>query len=262
MTLPKITPRQQDILKLIYKHRFLDRAQIQALLQNKDAKNIKEWLTDLREKEYLNWIYSTDYHGRTKPAIYFIGLNGIKYLKTQDDCTPELVRRLYREKSRSDSFRASCLLLGDCAVGLNAPRSDGATYDYATLSDFAKPASPLHVLAGNNCQLFFTKYTAEGELIARFMLQVIDSTLPLYRARKRIRDCISFYTSGDWESATGTAFPAALFVCPSLDVLISLKRYTRYLLKQADGPEGLHIRFTTMEKLQEQGVTAGIWEEA
>ena len=34
MTLPKITPRQQDILKYIYRHRFLNRVQIQAFKLN------------------------------------------------------------------------------------------------------------------------------------------------------------------------------------------------------------------------------------
>src|SRR5476651_1592110 len=113
MTLPKITPKQRDILKLLYQHRFLNRIQIQALMGHKDRKTINMWLADLREKQYVEWIYSTDYGEINKPAIYFTGINGVRYLKTRKDCSQELVRRFYREKSRSTPFITSCLLLGD-----------------------------------------------------------------------------------------------------------------------------------------------------
>jgi hypothetical protein len=270
MTLPKITPRQQDILKYIYRHRFLNRVQIQALLGNKDYKNVNEWLADLREKQYLDWIYSTDYTERRKPAVYFIGINGIRYLKTQSDCVPELVRRLYRDKSRSSSFITSCLLLGDCAVTLQTSRPDGVTYDFATQSDFAKPGSKYHVLADNNCQLLFIKHkpvdqaaeTGEDEAISRSMLQIVEENLPDYRAKKRIRDCILFYNSGDWERATEVPFPDALFLCHTLPQLITLKRYAGYLLNEADRPDGLHIKFSTLDKVKELGVTGRVWERA
>lgn len=67
MNLPKITMRQKEILDLLYKHRFLNRIQIQALLGHKDYKNVNLWLKDLREKQYVEWIYSTHFAEKTKP---------------------------------------------------------------------------------------------------------------------------------------------------------------------------------------------------
>jgi hypothetical protein len=53
MTIPYITPKQQEIPKLIYKFRFLNRIQIQTLLNHKYHKRIIDWLNDLVGKEYL-----------------------------------------------------------------------------------------------------------------------------------------------------------------------------------------------------------------
>jgi len=76
MKLPTITSRQQAILRLLYQYRFLSRIQIQALMNHKDYKTINVWLKDLREKEYVTWIYSTDFIEKTKPAIAIPNQNG------------------------------------------------------------------------------------------------------------------------------------------------------------------------------------------
>ena len=84
MNLPKITTKQSDILKLLYTYRYLDRKQIQLAMNHTDKRRILAWLKDLREKHYVEWIYSTDFAEKTKPAIYYLGLNGVRYLKTQE----------------------------------------------------------------------------------------------------------------------------------------------------------------------------------
>lgn len=59
--LPHISPKQKEILKLIYKFRFLDRIQIQILMKHKDYKRINVWLKDLAKKvtsiEYMREKY-------------------------------------------------------------------------------------------------------------------------------------------------------------------------------------------------------------
>ena len=72
MKLSSITNKQQEILKLLYKYRFLNRIQIQQLMNHKDKKRVIVWLRDLRKKQYIEWIYSTDFVEKTKPAIYYI----------------------------------------------------------------------------------------------------------------------------------------------------------------------------------------------
>jgi hypothetical protein len=77
MNLPKITKKQQEILRLLYTYRYLNRIQIQALLHHKNRRRINEWLSDLQDKHYVEWIYSTDFEQKTKPAMYYLGSNAI-----------------------------------------------------------------------------------------------------------------------------------------------------------------------------------------
>ena len=82
MTIPYITLKQQEIPKLIYKFRFLNRLQIQTLLNHNYHKRIIDWLNDLVEKEYLEKVPKDNtLEQRSKPTIYRIGINGIRFLK-------------------------------------------------------------------------------------------------------------------------------------------------------------------------------------
>src|ERR1035437_1963136 len=103
MTIPYITPKQQEIPKLIYKFRFLNRLQIQTLLNYKDKRRINSWLKDLSEKEYLEKVPKDNtLEQRSKPTIYRSGINGIRFLGIQDDCFEEIIKNLYKDKNRSD----------------------------------------------------------------------------------------------------------------------------------------------------------------
>ncbi|MGB4966625.1 MAG: hypothetical protein WBO35_00285, partial [Candidatus Saccharimonadales bacterium] len=128
MKLPSITTKQQEILQLLYNYRYLDRMQIQQALNHKDKRRILAWLKDLREKQYIEWIYSTDFIEKTKPAIYYLSLNGIKYLKTlqreddDGDTLPlyplEELRKRYKDNERSRTFIDRSLLVADCVLTL------------------------------------------------------------------------------------------------------------------------------------------------
>lgn len=130
--LPKLTKKQQEILKLLYRFRFLNRIQIQAFLGHKDPKTINLWLRDLRAKGYVEWIYSTHFAEKTKPAVYYLGLNGVRYLRTltrtshdEDGETvaspaypPEELRKRYKEPARSQTYIDRCVLIANCCITL------------------------------------------------------------------------------------------------------------------------------------------------
>ena len=107
-------------------------------MKHKDYKTINLWLKDLREKEYATWIYSTHFAEKTKPAIYYLGLNSVCYLrsltrKSKDDdgkvlvvpsYPPEELRKRYKEPTRSQTYIDRCILIADCAIALE--RENGA----------------------------------------------------------------------------------------------------------------------------------------
>ena len=81
MKLPPITPKQQALIRLIYRHRFLERKQLQVFLGHKDKRRISAWLKELRERQFIDWIYDPENpNEKSTSAIYFLGINGIRLL--------------------------------------------------------------------------------------------------------------------------------------------------------------------------------------
>ena len=289
MKLSSITNKQQEILKLLYRYRFLNRIQIQQLMNHKDKKRIIAWLRDLRDKNYVEWIYSTDFVEKTKPAIYYLGLNGIRYLKTlvRDDGSGDVypleeLRKRYKEKDRSRSFIDRSLLVADGCLTLgrvNRTNKDGCEagtsihYTCITEADYLDPDHDYHFLAEHeslrpNLCIVKTERKSNRKVTTNYLLEIFDSTLPNYRLRYRLKSYIKYVLEGDWEAETrGNNPPVILLTYPRLADLINAKRRTRKLLLDEyhdaeDIPKNIHIRFTTTEQLQQQGVAALIWEEA
>ncbi len=278
MKLPTITKKQQEILKLLYKHRFLNRIQIQALMNHKDYKTINMWLKDLREKHYAEWIYSTDFVGKTKPAIYYLGLNGIRLLKALDVYAIEELRKRYREPSRSQAFIDRCLLIADCCITLEQARDEGGKietwYFYETEADYFQD-SYYHFLADSELvhpHLCFSKEQYEGggdsETVASYLLEIFDPTFPRYCIKKRLSNYAEYLDeeATEWTSnTTDEKLPHILLVCSRTGDLIYAKRRTRGLIADiwdSDDKDRPHIQFTTAEKLKEHGVLGKIWEKA
>jgi|SRR3989344_682649 len=296
MKLPKITNKQEEILELLYRYRFLDRIQIQTLMNHKDRKTINMWLRDLRAKQYVQWIYSpNDFAAKTKPAIYYIALNGIRHLKTLewDDDTLiypiEELRKRYRESSRSQTFIDRCQLIADCCINLeqhnknskNSSRDSSArgttkSYTYVTEADYIDPENDYNFLSESelvNPQLCFVrqerkkndKKTVESDdpVITNYLLEIFDATLPRYRLKKRLKDYVEYLDNREWEGDDPE--PIILLACARLTDLIYAKRGTRRLIAEIwehDDEDRPHIRFSTIDKLKELGVRGKIWEEA
>ena len=280
MKLPKITNKQEEILELLYRYRFLDRIQIQTLMRHKDRKTINLWLRDLRAKQYVEWIYSTDFAEKTKPAIYYLGLNGVRFLKTLDTHPLEQVRKRYRESSRSQTYIDRCMLIADCCINLEHARDIRkgveSWFYFETEADYLGD-SYYHFLSDSELihpQLCFSKEqnggTNEPETIESYLLEIFDATLPRYRIKKRLANYVQYLDeeAEEWKSETDTEkLPIILLVCPCLSDVIYAKRRTRGLIADIweyddEGRKDIHIRFTTADKLKEYGVTGEIWEEA
>lgn len=113
---------------------------------HKDPKTINLWLRDLRAKGYVEWIYSTHFAEKTKPAIYYLELNGIRQLRTltisypaTDDSGMEIeetepaypleeLRKRYKEPTRSQTFIDHCLLIADCCIALEKENKESTSH--------------------------------------------------------------------------------------------------------------------------------------
>lgn len=256
-TLPSITTKQQEILNLIYKYRFLNRTQIQALIRHKDKRRIISWLKDLREKQYVDWHYdATDFIAKSQPAIYYLSLNGIRYLRDQNTYPAEELRKRYKEPNRTQVFIDRCLLVADCCIALQAKSSGSLQYLCVLPADYIDPANKHHFLNELQPHLYFKKQN--GNETINYLLESFELTLPRYQLRKRIKDYVEYLD--DWNNKNGP-LPIALMACATTADLLYVKRRARWQIEES-GDDSIKIRVATLEKIRATGVASMIWEDA
>lgn len=261
MTLPKLTHQQQEIIRQQYIYRFLNSNQIQKFLNHKSKGKINNWLPDLVKKEYLNRIYDpSTFLGKNQPAVYHMGNNGIRWLKTQDSYDPTILQKLYRDKNRSDTFISTCQFIADICLDLKNQPNYKLSFEWATENEYANPKSPFNfsgMLPELHPHLVIIR--KKNNKTSYYLLEILTATLPAYRVRKRIRTYLGFLTECEWIGHIKTV-PKILFVCETKELLIRCKRYTKKLLIEAE-EENINICFAQKEDVRKEGVTAEIWED-
>lgn len=230
---------------------------------HKNNRRIAQWLKDLRDKQYVEWIYDgDDFVNKTKPAIYYLGLNGIRYLRTTDEYPPAELRKRYKESSRKPDFVARSILIADGCLDLEAKTVGRTHYTFVTATDYADSDNEYYFLGDLKPDLCFVKQTPKTK--ASYLLEIFDPTTPRYIVKKRLQDYVIYLSDGEWQSEIGDDKPPiVLLACPTKIDLIYAKRRTRKLLEdiQEDENEDIHLRFATIEQIKLQGVTGIIWED-
>lgn len=258
-TLPRLATKQTEILTLLYTYRYLTRPQLQTLLNHKNKRRIISWLKDLRDKGFIDWQYNaTDFIARTQPAIYYLSLGGIRYLRATGNYPSAELRKRYKDKAGSAAFMAHCLLMVECCLALQKKSDASRQYAWRLPSDYVtaeRQVGHVEFLLELKPHLFFTK--REGETVSHYVVEDVVATLPRYQLRKRLSqyiDCLA----NEWAGEEPT--PIALFICPTKADLIYVKRRVKLLLQ--DMPEQpLSLRVATLESVQANGITGRIWEE-
>ena len=235
-------------------------------MHHKDKRLVLSWLKDLKAKGYIKWIYdASDFANKTKPAVYYIALNGVRYLRSAGDYPPEELRKRYKESTRQPSFIEKCLLLAECCTNIESRIVGGTHYSYATAADYGDTANQYHALSELQPSMCFTKSVTTPESVntTNYLLEIFDVTTPRYMVKKRLIEYVNFLEEGDWEqNSRDIIAPIVLIACVSTAELIYAKRRAQRLLAGALNTSEIHIRFATFEKIRGLGVTGAIWEEA
>lgn len=119
------TTKQLEILKLIYKFRFLNRTQIQSILNHKQKQKIIIWLNILTVQKYFKRYF--DKKLATTPAAYSLGSTARKYFLKEKpkDINLTFLDRVWRENGSTQKFKKHCMLVADIYVSLlNIIRKD------------------------------------------------------------------------------------------------------------------------------------------
>lgn len=253
--LPSITKKQESIILLLFRFRFLNRIQIQKLLNHKYTSKINTWLKDLTEKEYIGRSYETAFPDKLQPAVYHIAKNGIAFLREKNGGDAKALKKFYVEDDRSNTFVNRSLLLADIYLEFQSRANKEVESIVQVKSDY-----PSHPLATLLCDLNPHAYIAQkksGQTKRSFLEILAD--LPVLRLRQRIKKYLNFYQSNEWEGTTGTVFPTILIICPNDRVFSYVKHYLKTKLAQLDETD-LIIHLATVDQVKEFGITGDIWK--
>lgn len=240
----KLTAKQIEILLLLYKFRFLHTYQFQKLLSHKSSNRIKLWLKDLTEKEYIKRDYKKEAINK-KPAIYSLTIKSRELLKKRKDCNLSVLNNIYREKYRSTQFINHCMLIADIQLVLNSQIKKTETLFFATKSGiadydyFPNPLPDAYIVI------------KKPKSTQRYLVDVIDATLPRFAIRGKIQRFIDYYHKDLWEDRTGAKFPSIIIISPNDEN----KKYTkRFIAKSIDDQTEIIFQVVTIDELITHGI--------
>jgi len=255
MLLPPITKKQQHILILIYRFRFLNRIQLQTLLNHKDYHRINIWLKDLYIKKYLGRIYEYKLGEINKPAIYYLKTNGITYLRGLDieyGIKHSLLKRLAREHKKSQQFINHNIAIGQLyCLFLTYTRQSNRTLKVLTAMDMID-----HTILGSLLPSAYVKVKDKHRKAKRYLIEIFKEGMPRFAIRYKISHYLHYYEEQMWQDTTSYPFPTILFVCPDdKRYEKDLYKLTRRLVDAKDiDVNEVNIIITTMDEVAAYGV--------
>jgi hypothetical protein len=154
------------------------------------------------------------------------------------------------------------LLVADCCIALKAKSGGALQYTWVLAADYMDSDSEYDFLHELKPHLCFIKQ--DDEQITGYLLEVLDPLMPRYAIKKRIKDYVEYLASGEWQDETEyDELPITLIACPTVADLMYAKLRAKKEVEDndLDEDERSHIRFATIEKIKQLGVTARVWEE-
>jgi len=204
----KLTKKQLEILTLLYRFRFLNRSQIQKLLNHKQKNRTNCWLKNLTDKKIIGRNYSNKLGDNIKPAIYYLKTKSKNYLKDQLKKDTKLMKRIYGEKKRTPRFINHCLLSVDFYLDLKKSSEDRQIFFYTKVDLINYNGLPL-----KHPDAYVA--TKKGKRIKRYFFEIIDEGTPRFIIRTKIKQYLEYYDAQTWQEGTNHPFPKILILCPN-----------------------------------------------
>lgn len=254
MQLTSISPKQTEILLLLYRYRFLNPIHIQKFLGHKSHTLITSWLKDLTDRQIIQKIdVKRTGEITNKPAIYYLGLKSRLLLRENDKCNPELLNRVYQEKKRSETFRNHWLAMADLYFDFLQASSIQKTalhfYTATDVADFAYaplPAPDAYMVIEDKKQT------------SRYFLELIDGSEKWFAVNRRIKQYISYFKKNYWQEHVQLPFPSILLICPNTKLKGHL---LSFIAKEIEKEEvDLNFFLSIHADIQQRGIQMDTWE--
>lgn len=248
-----ITPKQLEILNLIYRFRFLNRTQIQILLNHKEPRRIKSWLKDLHDRNIFGRNYSSQLKENTKAAIYYLATKSRKILLEQENINEKILNRAYRDKNASQKLIDHCLFLADIYLLLkNESLKHNQELNFYTKTDLTDH----NYLPYNRPDAYIA--LKDKKQTRRYFLEIIDEGTPRFMLRKKISQYIEYFDEDTWKNRTLHNNPSLLFICPNQNIKDFLNKHIAQVLEE--GTSDLQFFLSLKSDFQAEGITANTWQ--
>jgi len=225
-----ITKKQLEIIILLYRFRFLNRLQIQQLLNHKKISQINIWLKNLNDKKIIGRNYSNKLGENIKPAIYFLKSKSKNYLIDQLEKDEKMMKRIYGEKNRSQKFINHCLLSADFYLSLKKSHLPEEIFFYTKIDLLNYDGLPL-----SHPDAYVA--TKKGKRIKRYFLEIIDEGTPRFVIRAKIKQYLEYYNANTWQDNTNHPFPKILILCPDDSIKKYLHSFIPRIMEEEDQEE-------------------------
>ena len=248
-----LTLRQQNVLVLLYRYRFLTSDRLAMLVGQKHSDVSRIQLNRLCGAGYIGRRYDSSYKLRGKAASYYLRPQGITALKKialehkRVVLTDRVIKSIYNDSTASDVFVDHCLTILDTSSYLyklygssfrSFTRSELAQFDY-----FPTLAPEL--------------YTAVDILpLQHSFVDVYTQHVKPFVLLRKIRQYIYHEESGAWD-ITKSHFPTITLICTDIHLESRIRKQLTRLLYEANGE--IVIVTTTLDKLAKAASTDSLF---
>lgn len=242
---------QLDILTYLYRFRFLTSNQLQRFLNHKNIRLTNYHLKQLTSLNYIGKHYTRSLGSANQPAVYYLASGSIKILSELQTLDKRALKRIYREKVRSQQFIAHTSFIAEYFLFLREEsKKSNHTLHFFTKTDLMAHPYLIHPLP----DAYFARVDAQGET-KRYIVELVDDSSPRFAIRKRIEQYCDYIDDGKFTEATGHDFPTLLFICPGFASMIYLKKHMGRIYEE-----------TSLDQIDiyiaiRDGVFVGKWEK-
>ncbi len=242
---------QQDILRYLYRFRFLNSSQLQRLLNHNNIRLTNYHLKNLITYNYIGKHYSRSLGLANQPAVYYLSSGSIKVLSDSPDFDKRALKRIYREKIRSQQFIIHSSFIAEYFLYLRAESTKTKhMLHFFTKTDLLAHPYLIHPLP----DAYFARVDNTGNT-KRYIVEVVEDSSPRFAIRKRVEQYCDYIDDGKFTEVTGHDFPILLFICPGVASMIYLKKHISRIYEETSLDQ-IEIFIATKE-----GAFAGKWEK-
>ncbi len=249
-----LTDKEQEIINLNFRFRYLDRARIQRIFKHKYPGKINKWLKNLEDQQYLIRIQNNNSRDNSIPHIFQLDKKGVKFMKNKIGFSNQYIKILLKAEKLSYLKINHDLKAVDFAIFLQEyAQQFGHTLEYFTEVDLA---GTQYKTIRPRPDGYFKYKTQKGELNCFVEIDLESETRTTFQ--RKVNDYIDYYQSDKWKNQF-QEFPVIVTVCLTFKRKEDLVLDTEETLKKNRYPF-IIFKFSTFDEIQKEKINSQIWK--